>query len=113
MSKHVIHFLGPVNVISIQNLRNIILQSINGQKPASEIELLISSEGGDLNSGFTAYNFIRSIQIPITCINIGTVESMAVILYLAGDQRLAVQHSRFLLHSLHWGFNAGNVDQNR
>ena len=45
--------------------------------------------------------------------NIGVVESMAVVVYLAGVRRLAASNARFKIHSLHWTFTAGNVDHLR
>lgn len=112
MPKHVIHFYGPITPLSFQEFRNVVLEALcKGQ--ASEISILLSSEGGDLNSGFTAYNFIRELPIPITCINMGSVESIAIMLFLAAETRFAVTQSRFLLHSFHWGFNSGAVDHSR
>ena len=112
MSKHVIHFYGPISALSLQEFRNVTLQAIC-QGQASEILILLSSEGGDLNSGFTEYNFIRELPVSSTCINMGSVESIAVMPFLAAETRLAIPRSRFLLHSFHWGFNSGAVDHSR
>lgn len=112
MGKHVVHFYGPLSPMSFQGFRDVMLEAF-AQRAATEITILLSSEGGDINSGFTAYNFIREFPIPVTCINMGTVESMAIMMFLAADTRCAVEHSRFLLHSFHWGFNAGQVDRAR
>lgn len=98
------HFYGPITPFSTQNLRNFMLDAVVHQ--AGDFVLLLSSEGGDLNSGFTMYNFLRSFPAPITAVNMGTVESIAVPIFLAADKRLAVQQSRFLLHSFHWNYNA-------
>lgn len=43
----------------------------------------------------------------------GTVESIAVMIYLAADERIALKDSRFLLHSFHWGYTNRPVDYQR
>jgi ATP-dependent protease ClpP protease subunit len=44
---------------------------------------------------------------------IGNVESMAVILYLAGERRLIVPHGKVKIHPMLWGFPGGGVDHDR
>lgn len=78
-----------------------------------EIEILMSSEGGDLNSGFTAYNYLRSVPVKTTVINMGTIESIAMIPYLGSEERRAVPNSRFLIHNFTWTFGNSPVDINR
>lgn len=112
MSVHVIHFFGPLSQASVEQLRNCVLTGTE-QQGATEICLHLSSEGGNLTAAFTAYHFLRSLAVPVTTHNLGNVESAAVLVYLAGATRLAVSHSRFMLHSLHWGFTAGSVDHDR
>jgi ATP-dependent protease ClpP protease subunit len=38
-------------------------------------------------------------------VNFGTVESMGIILYCAGDRRLTASRSRFIIHRLAWRAN--------
>lgn len=111
--KHIIHFYDDINCKSFQALHTALLQII-AENSNSEIIILLSSKGGSLDAGFDAYNFIRNLPIPITCINMGTVESAAVIVFLAAERRFALKDSRFLLHSFHWDYsNDGTVDHNR
>jgi ATP-dependent protease ClpP protease subunit len=102
-TNHVFHFYGSINPRSFENLRSQILDGIMNHG-AKHVSIYISSEGGDLCPGFTAYNFIRGLPVPVTVVNMGTVESIAVLMYLAADERLCVTNGRFLLHSFHWGF---------
>ena len=46
-----IHFFGPINVSTAEMFRNMLLNAMNTQG-LKGIEILMSSEGGDLNSGF-------------------------------------------------------------
>ncbi len=111
MNLHIIHFFGPINTNAIQGLRDVALQAVAAG--ASEIRLHLSSEGGTLASAFTAYHFLRSLPIPITAHNFGNIESSALLLYLAAEDRLVAPQARFLLHSMHWGFGNQNVDHLR
>ena len=73
----------------------------------------MASHGGANLYGFAIYNFLRSLPVPVDTHNLGGVNSMANIIYLAGEHRTASPNSRFLLHPLHWNFAAGDVDQSR
>lgn len=75
----------------------------------SAIYLKISSTGGLLHAGFAAYQYLRSLNVPIITYNFGNVESAAMLLYLAGDMRYAAPHSTFLLHDFNWTFPGGPV----
>lgn len=112
MNTHVFHFDVDVTAKSTSTLRDQIMSAIS-QNNADDIVLLISSSGGNLDSGFSTYNFLRSLKKPITAINTGCIESIANIIYLAADKRVAVDNARFLLHEFHWGFPAGNVNHSR
>lgn len=69
-------------------------------KGTKEIHLMMSSVGGDTAAGFAAYNFLRLLGIRLVTYNIGTVASIANVLYLAGDERVAGQHTSFMFHSM-------------
>lgn len=109
-----IHFSGPITPASVEVLRNAILDAITN-KGAKDIQILMSSEGGDLNSGFTAYNYIRAFArtANVSVVNMGTIESIAVMPFLAADDRMSVKHARFLLHNFTWTFPHAPIDINR
>lgn len=105
MTLHIVHFIGPINHNSACTVRNCCLEAL--QKGASEIALHISTEGGNMTAGFALYFFLKSLPIPLTTHNIGSVESVGVVIFLAGQKRYACPGTRFLIHPLHWGF--GNL----
>jgi ATP-dependent Clp protease protease subunit len=63
-----------------------------------------SSAGGDVRAGVTLFNFLRGLPINLVMHNIGSVDSIATVIFLAGDQRYACEHSRFLFHGINWTF---------
>ena len=104
MSLHIVHFIGPINHSSACTVRNLCLQAL--QSGASEIALHMSTEGGNMTAGFALYFFLKSLPIPLTTHNVGSVESVGVVIFLAGSRRYACPRTRFLVHPLHWGFGA-------
>ncbi|HZX28563.1 MAG TPA: ATP-dependent Clp protease proteolytic subunit [Telluria sp.] len=105
MSLHIVHFIGPINHSSVCTVRNLCLQAL--QNGATELELHLSTEGGNMTAGFALYFFLKSLPLPLTTFNIGSIESVGVVIFLAGQKRYACPGTRFLVHPLHWGF--GNL----
>jgi len=70
----------------------------------TDIHLLISSSGGGLIPWFGAYNQLLGLPVNLTTHNIGSIDSVANILFLAGRTRLACSASSFLFHGTHWNF---------
>lgn len=111
MSIHLIHFMRSINSETLAALQNAALSAL--KQGATELHIHLSSDGGGNDQGFAAYHFLRSFPIPITMHCIGNVESMAVMLYLAGAKRLIVPHGKVKIHPMLWGFSGGGVDHDR
>ena len=64
------------------------------------IRVMISSQGGHVDSGFAIHDMLRFIESPITTIGAGWVASIAVpVLFGAPkERRFSLPHTRFLLH---------------
>jgi ATP-dependent Clp protease protease subunit len=67
-----------------------------------EIYLLFASLGGNVPAGIAAYNALRSKPVKLITHNIGNVDSIANIIFLAGQERLAVPHSTFMFHGVRY-----------
>lgn len=110
MTMHVIHFVGPINSsVSGQFIRKC---SDAIKLGATELLVQIATMGGECSYGFSLYNFLRALPIPVHTHNLGTVESMGNILFLAGDRRTASHRSKFLIHPFHWTLH-GSIDHSR
>lgn len=110
MTTHVINFTGPINASTCGQL--IEKASLAVQKDASCLLVNIATMGGECSYGFTMYNFLISLPIAVHTHNMGTVESMGNIVFLAGQRRTACVHSKFLFHPFHWHLQ-GAVDHSR
>jgi ATP-dependent Clp protease protease subunit len=64
------------------------------------IKVLMSSSGGLVEEGLSLYGFIRSLPVDITIHNIGSVDSIALAVYLGAAKRLANPDSTFFMHDL-------------
>jgi ATP-dependent protease ClpP protease subunit len=97
-------FVGPMQYPATKNLRNLLSHLVGNGTP--EIYLQFSSTGGALVEGFALYNFLRSLPVRLSIHNIGSVESVAIVVFLAANQRFACPHTHFLIHGFDWTFGA-------
>lgn len=84
---------------------------IEKRKP---ILLTITSNGGDVTSGFELIDVILSSKTPVYTINIGWQYSMGFLIGIAGTKRYCMRNSTFLMHdgnSAVWNSGAKAQDQ--
>ncbi len=76
------------------------------------IRVLITSQGGHVDSGFAIHDMLRFIESPIVSIGAGWVASIAVpILFGAPrERRFSLPHTRFLLHQPSGGAGGQAMD---
>jgi ATP-dependent Clp protease, protease subunit len=73
------------------------------------INLMISSPGGSVFHGLSIYNFLKGSPVEIVTYNFGSVDSIGVVVFSAGDKRISVPHARFLLHGVSLTFQGNQV----
>lgn len=71
---------------------------------ANHFIILISSPGGSVFHGLSAYNYLKGLPVSITTHNFGSVDSIGIVLFCGGSKRLSVPHARFLLHGVSASF---------
>ncbi|MDO9464703.1 MAG: ATP-dependent Clp protease proteolytic subunit [bacterium] len=101
-----ITFVDSINEEKVKTLIAIIADVIHKNKP-SQIYILFSSGGGGINAGITLYNFLRALPTEVVFHNIGSVDSIATCIFLAGNKRYASSNSNFLFHGVTWTFGQG------
>ncbi len=72
-----------------------------------KLYFLFSAGGGAVDSGITLYNYLRGLPQEIIMHNIGCIDSIANVVFLAGKVRYATPSSAFLLHGINWVFSQG------
>jgi ATP-dependent protease ClpP protease subunit len=63
-----------------------------------DIELIISSYGGDLNHALAVYKLLKPVGDKVTAKVIGKVASAATVILLSADKRIADQDAELLIH---------------
>lgn len=98
-----IRFMAPVVPATLQAMFQSIDKAIDAG--ADHLHLMISSPGGSVFHGLSAHNYLRGIKIPVTTYNFGSVDSIGVIIFCSGQERICVPHARFLIHGVSLNFN--------
>ena len=93
-----INFQADINGPSVGRLTNAVQTGLS--EGVERFIILISSSGGQVSPGIAAYNFLRGIPAKVITHSYGVIDSMAVVLFLAGEERYCVPHARFLLHGV-------------
>lgn len=74
------------------------LRYLQRQDPDGEITLYINSPGGGVDSGLALYDVMQAISCPIRTVCVGLAASMAALLFISGDRRDMLPHSRLMIH---------------
>ena len=103
--KENIIFIGTPIDDTIANLICAQLLHLESENPDRDISLYINSPGGDINGLFAIYDTMQYIRPDVTTICFGQAASAAAVLLAAGTpgKRLALPHSRVLLHQPYAG----------
>ena len=100
-----VSFSAEVSTPTIEVLMNSMAQLVG--KGFTEIHLLLSTPGGSVASGINAYNFLRGLPIHLVTHNIGNVDSIGTVIFLAGETRYACPQATFMLHGVSCTFGPG------
>ncbi len=110
MAVHIINFTAPINSATCGKL--IEKASLAAQQQATRLVINLATMGGECSYGFSLYNFLLTLPMPVHTHNLGTIESMGNVIFMAGEHRTASPHSKFLFHPFHWHLS-GAVDHSR
>jgi ATP-dependent Clp endopeptidase proteolytic subunit ClpP len=103
MKETYIRFMAPVIPQTTNSLLQIIDRKIQGK--CERIHLMLSSPGGSVFHGLSLYNFLKGTPIEIYTYNFGSVDSIGVVVFCAGDKRFSVPHARFLIHGVRFNIS--------
>lgn len=85
------------------------LRYLQKEDPEKEITMYIDSPGGNIASGLALYDVMAAIKCPIRTVCVGTAASMGAILFICGNQRDMLPHSKVMIHD---PLIAGNLSGN-
>jgi ATP-dependent Clp protease, protease subunit len=98
MSAAYISFFADINPMTSATLVGNVFDQLN--RGATEIHLLLSTPGGMVDEGVAVYNVLRGLAVPLITHNVGSVNSIGNIVFLAGSHRKACPHSTFMYHGV-------------
>lgn len=101
-----VNYFDTIDEAKTKGLMAICSDIVAQHKPRS-IYFLFSSTGGSVNAGITLYNFLRALPVEIVMHNVGSIDSIANVIFLAAAKRYAAKHSSFLFHGISWNFAQG------
>ncbi len=105
----VIKFFAPVIDVTINALMDAIDKKM--KEGINQFIILISSPGGSVLHGLSAYNYLKGLPVTITTHNFGSVDSIGVVLFCGGSKRLSVPQARFLLHGVSARFQNESLEE--
>lgn len=86
--------------INTESATSLLLQMhhLERENAEEEITVYINSPGGEISAGLALYDVMRGLHCPVRTVCIGTAASMGAILFLAGETRQMLPHSRIMIH---------------
>jgi ATP-dependent Clp protease, protease subunit len=94
-----INFCNMISQPTVQTLMAACTDALRQFNP-TKLYLSMSSNGGDVAAGIALYNFLRGLPVRVVTHNIGAIDSIAVVIFLAGEERYAVPTATFLFHGV-------------
>ncbi|MBD5144770.1 MAG: ATP-dependent Clp protease proteolytic subunit [Ruminococcus sp.] len=84
---------------------NLLIQKLMylDSKDLGEITLYINSLGSEVISGLAVYDYIKIMNSPVRTVTIGDAASMGAIIFLAGEKREMLPHTRILIQDPSYG----------
>ena len=74
------------------------LRHLQKQDGRAEVTVFINSPGGEVSSGLALYDVMQAVSCPIRTVCLGMAASMGALLFMAGDKREMLPHSRLMVH---------------
>lgn len=99
-----INYFDEIETARVKNIMAIVSQIVAQEKPGI-LYFLFASRGGEVDAGIASYNFLKSLPVKIIMHNIGSIDSIANVVFVAAKERYAAPHCTFLFHGVIWGIS--------
>ncbi|WP_233874100.1 ATP-dependent Clp protease proteolytic subunit [Paraburkholderia adhaesiva] len=93
-----IYYTGGINIQKTNELIGALDDLNMNYRNLGKIYLYINSYGGDMDSGYIAYQAIKSSRIPVVTVNLATVMSAATMLFCGASERSSFEGAQFIMH---------------
>ncbi len=99
-----LNFVDKIDLERVKYVMNVCSNIVDQVKPKN-IYFLFSSNGGDVDAGIDLYNFLKALPARVIMHNIGSIDSIANVVFLAGEERYASKFTSFLFHGVNMNIN--------
>lgn len=103
--QHWVSFSAEINPVTTEGLISAFTALTN--QGATEVNLLLSTPGGSVMHGMNIYNVARALPFKLVTWNVGNVDSIGNVIFLAGAERYACPLSTFMFHGVGFEVPAG------
>jgi len=98
-----ISFSAEINQATTEGLLGVCGQLV--EKKVSTAYLMLSTPGGTVMNGLNLYNVLRAMPFKLITHNMGNVDSIGNVLFLAGEERYSSPHATFMFHGVGFDIN--------
>jgi len=100
-----------VGEITAELVHSLILQLryLQAIEPEEEITMYINSQGGEVIAGLALYDVMQALTCPIKTVCMGQASSMGALLFISGNKREMLKHSKVMIHDPLIGNVGGNA----
>ena len=93
-----ISFSAEINANTTESLISVMANCSNLR--VKEVYLLLSTGGGQVMEGMNLYNVLKGMPFELTTHNVGNVDSIGNVIFLAGNKRYATPNATFMFHGV-------------
>ena len=101
-----VSFSAEINASTTESLIAVLSNCVNLKVQA--VYLLLSTPGGMVMNGLNLYNVLKGMPFELTTHNVGNVDSIGNMVFLAGRKRYATPTATFMFHGVGFGVNKGD-----
>jgi ATP-dependent protease ClpP protease subunit len=98
-----VSFSAEINPNTTESLIALMSQQVNAG--VREVYLMLSTPGGSVMHGMNLYNVLRGMPFDLTTHNVGNVDSIGNVIFLAGKYRYACPNTTFMFHGVGFDLN--------
>ena len=106
-----ITFSAEINTSTTESLLAVLAQAVT--EGYEEVHLLLSTQGGSVMSGMNLYNVMRGLPYHLITHNVGNVDSIGNVVFLAGKQRYACPQTTFTFHGVLYDTGQREIQEER
>lgn len=98
-----ISFSAEISQASTEGLLGVCGQLV--EKRVANVHLMMSTPGGSVMNGLNLYNVLKAMPFKLITHNVGNVDSIGNVVFLAGEERYTSPHATFMFHGVGFDIN--------